>query len=449
LERGNLSVNELVLVGVGGILGAGFFLASGIAIHTAGPIVLLDYGISAFIMSEVFCALSEMIVANPVDGSFRVYAEEALGDIGGFLNGWVYWTAGVFIMSSEVTASAIFTKFWFPKVPLWIIALIYSVMVLCVNALGTKNFGTIESWFSTIKISALFIITIVGILTLLGFFGSKSEIGVKNYFIHGGLAPNGIKGFLGALLMSLIPFGGVEVTAMTASKTKKPKKYVPIARKYIVLFLSTLYLSSIAVLLGVIPWYEVSTKESPFIKLLSFTNIPYIDSIMNFVILTAALTTMNGAMYGVTQVMYSLGKGRFAPTFLSKVTKRDVPIYALLFSSVGLLIAVILSYILPKDVYEYITSATGFIQFFNWIIILYTFIKYRPILRDKNHEYFECQKHSFPLRPWFTIILIIAVLLSALVVPKQAIGFFGGLILLIIILLLYFIAKNLDLFGKW
>ncbi|MGJ7045647.1 amino acid permease [Thermoanaerobacterium thermosulfurigenes] len=449
MEKGNLSVNELVLVGVGGILGAGFFLASGIAIHTAGPIVLLDYLISAFIMSEVFCALSEMIVANPVDGSFRVYAEEALGDIGGFLSGWVYWTAGVFIMSSEVTASAIFTKFWFPKVPLWIFALIYSIMVICVNALGTKNFGTVEAWFSTIKVSALFIITVIGIFALFGAFGNKGNIGFKNYYIHGGILPNGIKGFLGAMLMSLIPFGGIEVTAMTASKTKKPKKYVPIARRYIVLFLSILYLSSIAVLLGVIPWYEVSTKESPFIKLLSFTKIPYIDSIMNFIILTAALTTMNGAMYGVTQVMYSLGKGRFAPTFLSKLSKRDVPIYALLISSFGLLVAVVLSYILPKDVYEYITSATGFIQFFNWIIILYTFIKYRPMLKKKNPDYFECQRRGFPIRPWLTIILLTAVLLSTLIVPKQAIGFFGGLILLIAIFAFYLIAKKLNLFDKW
>ncbi|SNX55120.1 amino acid permease [Thermoanaerobacterium sp. RBIITD] len=449
MEKDNLTVNELVLIGVGGILGAGFFLASGLAIHTAGPIVLLDYAVSAFIMSEVFCALTEMIVANPVDGSFRVYAEEALGDIGGFLSGWIYWTAGVFIMSSEVTASAIFTRFWFPRVPLWIFALLYSLMVLGINALGTKNFGTVESWFSTIKISALFIITIVGILTLMGLFGRTKEIGLHNYFSHGGIAPNGIKGFFGALLMSLIPFGGVEVTAMTASKTKKPQKYVPIARKYIVLFLTVLYLLSIGVLLGVIPWYKVSTKVSPFIKLLSFTKIPYIDSIMNFVILTAALTTMNGAMYGVSQVMYSLGKGRFAPTFLSKLTKRDVPIYALLFSSIGLLIAVILSYILPKDVYEYITSATGFVQFFNWIIILYTFIRYRPMLKKKNPSYFECQKSGFPIRPWLTIVLISIVLLSTLIVPKQAIGLLGGVLLLCIILVLFFIANKFDLFDKW
>ncbi|MDI3311417.1 MAG: amino acid permease, partial [Thermoanaerobacterium sp.] len=168
-----------------------------------------------------------------------------------------------------------------------------------------------------------------------------------------------------------------------------------------------------------------------------------------FIILTAALTTMNGAMYGVTQVMYSLGKGRFAPTFLSKLSKRDVPIYALLISSFGLLVAVVLSYILPKDVYEYITSATGFIQFFNWIIILYTFIRYRPMLKKKNPDYFECQKHGFPLRPWFTIILLTAVLLSTLIVPKQAIGFFGGLILLIAIFTFYLIAKKLNLFDKW
>nr|WP_244262626.1 amino acid permease [Thermoanaerobacter siderophilus] len=325
MEKGALSVNELVLIGVGGILGAGFFLASGIAIHTAGPIIILNYVVSAFIMSQVFYALSQMITYKPVEGTFRVYAEEALGDIGGFLSGWVYWTAGVFIMSSEVTASAIFTKYWFPKVPLWIFSLIYSALVITINLTGTKNFGEIESWFSTIKIVALFIIVIVGILTLMGFFAKTPTMGIKNLYVHGGFAPHGIKGFLGAMLMSLIPFGGVEVVAMSAVKTKNPQKYTPIARKYIVLFLTILYISSITLLLMIIPWDTISINESPFIKLLSFTKIPFIASIMNFVILTAALTTMNGAMYAVTQVLYSLGQSRFAPTFLTKKQKEMYP----------------------------------------------------------------------------------------------------------------------------
>ncbi|QSZ27858.1 amino acid permease [Aceticella autotrophica] len=449
MKKSVLTVNQLILIGVGGIIGAGFFLASGLAIHTAGPIVLLDYAVSAFIMSEVFHALSEMIVANPVEGSFRVYAEEALGDIGGFLSGWVYWTAGVFIMSSEVTASAIFTKFWFPAVPLWVFSLIYSILIIIINILGTKDFGTIEAWFSTIKVIALIVITISGILTLLGFFGKSNEIGIHNYYSHGGFAPNGIKGFLGALLMSLIPFGGIEVTAMLASKAKNPQKYVPIARKYIVSFLTILYILSIAVLIGVVPWHVISSNVSPFIKLLSYTKIPFIESIMNFVILTAALTTMNGAMYAVTQILYSLGKGRFAPTFLSKKTRKDVPIYALFMSSFGLFIAVILSYVLPKDVYEYITSATGIIQFFNWIIILYTFIKYMPMLRNKNPDYFKYHKHKSPIKSWITIILIITVMLSTLTVPKQTIGLIGGIVLLCLIFILYFVSSKIKLFDIW
>ncbi|ADH60584.1 amino acid permease-associated region [Thermoanaerobacter mathranii subsp. mathranii str. A3] len=439
MEKGEISVNELVLIGVGGILGAGFFLASGIAIHTAGPIVILNYAVSAFIMSQVFYALSQMITHKPVEGTFRVYAEEILGDIGGFLSGWVYWTAGVFIMSSEVTASAIFTKYWFPEMPLWFFAFVYSILVIGINLMGTKNFGEIESWFSTIKIIALFIIVIVGILTIMGFFTKTPTVGIKNLYAYGGFAPHGIKGFLGAMLMSLIPFGGVEVVAMSAVKSKDPQKYAPIACKYIVFFLTILYISSITLLLMIIPWNHISIRESPFINLLAFTKIPFIASIMNFVILTAALTTMNGAMYGVTQVLYSLGQGRFAPTFLTKKTKRDVPIYALALSSFGLFLAVVLSYILPKNVYEYITSATGFIQFFNWIIILYTFIKYKPIM-----GYTSSSK-----KEWFTIILLVIVLFSSLLIPKQSIGFFGGTIILLSLFFLYYISKKLNLFDVW
>ncbi|MGB9680350.1 MAG: amino acid permease [Thermoanaerobacteraceae bacterium] len=439
MDKNLLTVNELVFIGVGGILGAGFFLASGIAIHTAGPIVILDYILSSFIMSQVFYSLSKMIIFKPVEGSFRVYANEALGDLGGFMSGWVYWTAGVFIMSSEVTASAIFTKFWFEDIPLWIFALLYSGLVITINIMGTKNFGKIESLFSIIKITALSLIVLIGILIILGFNIKMPAASIKNLYVYGGFAPHGIKGFLGAMLMSLIPFGGIEVVAMSAVKTKNPEKYTPIAVKYIIILLTTLYISSISILLIIVPWESISIKESPFIKLLSFIEIPYIASIMNFVILTSALTTMNGAMYAVTQVLYSLGKGRFAPSFLTVKTKRDVPLYALFLSSTGLLIAIILSYILPKDVYEYITSATGFIQFFNWIIILYTFIKYKPKMNYSTSSFMQ----------WITIFLIGIVLFSSVFVPKQAIGFFGGLLILTFLILAYFIANKLDLFNKW
>jgi len=441
MEDKRLSITELTLVGVGGILGAGFFLASGIAIRTAGPVVILNYLLSAFIMSQVFYALSQMIISKPVEGTFRVYAEDALGDIGGFLSGWIYWTAGVFIMGSEVTASAIFTKYWFPHVPLWVFALIYSILVILVNLMGTKNFGEIESWFSVIKIIALFIIVTIGFLLLLGIFHTISHVGLKNLFIHGGFAPHGIKGFLGAMLMSLIPFGGVEVIAMSSVKAKDPKKYTPIARRRIALLLTTLYILSITLLLFIVPWNEISTKESPFIRLLHFARIPYIGSIMNFVILTAALTTMNGAMYGVTQVLYSLGQGRFAPTFLTKKTKRDVPIYALALSSIGLFIAVVFSYLLPKDVYECITSATGFVQFFNWVIILYTFIKYKnPTLNKQAKDVFFS---------WIAIYLIFITLLGTIFVPKQRVGFIGGITILTLFYLFYFIAQKIKLFDRW
>ncbi|MGB9780586.1 amino acid permease [Caldanaerobacter sp.] len=441
MENQKLTITELTLIGVGGILGAGFFLATGIAIRTAGPIVLFNYLISAFIMSQVFYVLSNMIISNPVEGTFRVYAEKALGDVGGFFSGWIYWTAGIFIMGSEVTASAIFTKYWFPNMPLWLFSLIYSILVITVNLMGTKNFGKIETWFSTIKITALFIIVIIGILLVTDMIPHKNYIGIGNLFQKGGLAPYGIKGFLASMLMSLIPFGGIEVIAMSSVKTKDPEKYTPIARKLIVLILISLYLSSIFLLLITVPWNTISLKESPFIKLLKLSGIPYIGSLMNFVILTAALTTMNGAMYGVTQVLYSLGQGRFAPTFLTTKNKKDVPVYALALSSTGLFIAVILSYLLPKDVYEYITSATGFVQFFNWIIILLTYINYKnPNLKKSSKDI---------LLSWTAIFLIALTLSGTLLVPKQRVGFIGGFAILFIFSLIFYIAQRTKLFDRW
>ncbi|KXS45742.1 MAG: amino acid permease [Candidatus Frackibacter sp. T328-2] len=437
-ETDNLSANELTLVGLGGIIGAGFFLASSISIVNAGPSVIFGFLLGGFIMWQVFSALAEMSVANPTSGSFRVYAEEALGPYFGYLSGWMYWTAGVLVMSSEVTASAIFTQWWFPKVPLWVFAIIYSGLIVIVNTMGVKNFGKIESFFSVIKIIAIIIFVFLGILILGGLFIKPNGSGIQNYYQHGGFFPNGVLGLLSSMLMILLSFGGVVVTGMAASETKSPSQSVPKAIKRIVFSLLILYVSALSVLLALVPWNQISTDASPFTIVFRIVNFPYAGSIMNFVILTAALSTMNAAMYAVIRVLASLADAKEAPNFLRTRNEEGVPIYALLVSSAGLVIAIIMSFLLPDKVYEYITSAAGFIIFFNWIIILTSQIKYRPLLEENFSDSLKFKMWGYPYSSWITITLIIAILFFSSFNPDQLIGLIGGLIILFIISIFYF-----------
>lgn len=449
MERGKISTNKLTMLSVGGIIGAGFFLASGIAIKEAGPAILINTLISAFLMYTVFQALVEMIMAQPVAGSFRVYAQEVLGNRYGFMSGWLYWVAGVLVMSSEVTASAIFTRYWFPAIPLWVFTLMYSVLIVGVNLMGIEDFSLIESIFSVIKVLALIFIIIAGIVLLIMLSPKRPDIGFENYVKFGGFFPNGIKGMYGAMLMSLLSFAGIEVTAMAANQARSERTIKNTLRNVIAL-LTILYTGSFVVLLALTPWKLISVKISPFVKLFDFVKIPYADSILNFIILTAALTTMNAAMYAVTQVLFSLGQGEFAPTLLAKENKRGIPIYALIATSMGLIIAITLSYILPKAVYEYITSSAGIIQFSNWIIILMTHIKFRKYIDEKGmKDKLTFKAKGYPLLSWIGLIGVLLVILSSLVVPRERIGFIVGIVIILFLFIFYSVAKRINLFEKW
>ncbi|MBM7622864.1 amino acid permease [Sporohalobacter salinus] len=434
-----LSANELTLVGLGAIIGAGFFLASSISILNAGPSVLLGFFFGALIMWQVFSALAEMSVAHPTSGSFRVYAEEALGHFFGYLSGWMYWVAGVLVMSSEVTASAIFTQWWFPNTSLWIFVAIYSLLIIGVNSLGVKDFGKIESFLAIIKVTALILFIVLGGLVFAGIFTEIKDIGIQNYFRHGGFFPNGFTGLFSSMMIILLSFGGVVVVGMTSSETEEPAYDIPQAIKRIVFTLLFLYITSLSLLLALVPWNQISTDASPFTLVFRLVNFPYAGSIMNFVILVAALSAMNAAMYAVTRVLASLAEAEEAPAILADKNEDGVPFYALLASSGGLVLAVIMSFLLPEKVYEYITSAAGFILFFNWIIILFSQLKYRPILEKKFRDNFKFKMKGYPYSTWATIIVIIAILLGSAQNFEQLVGLLGGIIIILILTVFYFI----------
>lgn len=477
-----LSLGQYIMMGVGGIIGAGFFLASGLAIRLSGPAVILNYGLSAFVMCRVFCALGEMSTANPAAGSFRVYTQDYLGKAAGFMSGWIYWIAGVLVMSSEVTASGIFTRYWFLRVPLWLFTLIYSVMVVYLNFKGTKEFGGVEAWFSFIKVGALAAMILVGLGVILTHFQSPT-VGIENFYAGGGFFAGGIRGFFGAMLMSLIPFGGIEVAAMAASSVEDPRKNVPKGIHSIFFILIGLYLISLTILLILTPWNRIPTNASPFVAMFTYVRVPYIDSILNFVILTAALTTMNAAMFGVTRVLFSLGQGEWAPSIFTKENSHGVPVYALGVSSIGLTLAVVLSYLLPRDVYEYITSAAGFMQFFNWGIILLAYIAFLKKRRVSSFgvrvpemapetaaiypgsvaatgtsKKYVGHTREFPagikvINPvstsWAAFVLLAVILSSPLLIAKQRISVLIAMGVILFLAIGYKIGDKFHIFTRW
>jgi L-asparagine transporter-like permease len=425
---------QLSLIGIGSIIGAGFFLGTSLSIKTAGPAILLDYIIAGLTAFFVFSALAEMTVRDPATGSFRTYAKKAFGNSMGFVSGWMYWLAGVLIMSSEVVALATFTQFWFPHIPLWIFTIIYVVIAFGINLLGVKNFGKIESLFAIIKLSTLIIFIIFGVL-LLTHAISPHAVSLNENRVFGTFAPNGIKGMWAALIFVFFSFGGIEVIGIVSSELKN-KNEVPKAGITMLIALVSVYILSIFFVLFMVSWTNINASKSPFVTALTSFNIPFIDSIFNIIIISAAFSTMVGTLFSVTNILISLAEDRDAPKLFAEKNKKGTPIKALVLTGAALGSFLVFSFILPGTIYEYITTAAGVMLILNWCIILLAQIKLHPQYHLEGEMF---KMAGYPVTSYLGIVLILLAVSGALWNATQRMGVFISLGLIIVIFISYWV----------
>ncbi|MED4227700.1 amino acid permease [Neobacillus cucumis] len=423
---------QLSLIGIGSIIGAGFFLGTGLSIQTAGPSILIDYilaGVTAFI---VFSALAEMTVRDPVQGSFRTYAKKAFGNSMGFMSGWMYWLSGVFIMSSEAVALATFTKYWFPHVPLWIFTIAYVTAAFGINILGVKNFGKIESTFAMIKLSTLVIFILFGIFLLMHFI-SPQNVTLKGFSGFQPFFTMGINGMWSALIFAFFSFGGIEVIGIASSELKD-RSEVPKAGIGMLMALVSVYILSIFFILYMVSWTQISEAKSPFVLALNLFNIPYIGSIFNLIIISAAFSTMVGALFSVTNIMVSLADDRDAPKSFGQKDQKGTAYKALFVTGLALALSLVLSFILPGQIYEYITTAAGVLLILNWVTILTSQIKLRKAAKEKIRTY---KMPGSPYTSYLGIAFILIAVSGGLFHPTQRMGVLISLGLIGVIFLSY------------
>lgn len=430
---------QLSLIGIGSIVGAGFFLGTSIAISLTGPSVIIAFLIAGLIGYITFSALAEMKINDPEIGSFRDYARKAFGNNIAFISGWMFWTAGVLIMASEVTALSVFSLYWFPQVPLWVFSVIYSSLGLGINLLGVKDFGEIESFFAIIKIATLSLFIIFGALFILGYVTPKGggviSLSTLNWF------PKGIKGLWSSMIFALFPFAGVAVVG-AASKELKKKESIHKAITALNLALVFLYITSLIMILKMVPWQQIQVSKSPFITALSSFKLPIINSIFNIVIISAAFSTFVGALFAITNVLLSLAKDHEAPKMVMQKNKRGINVIALLLGTSGLLVTILLSFVLPDTIYEYLTTAGGVLLIGNWIIILASQIKNRKNYSIQSNSTGKPFKMLFaPYSSYICIVLVILTLIGAAFNPIHLIGLFVGIGIVVIISLSYLIIK--------
>ncbi|HEX9061851.1 MAG TPA: amino acid permease [Clostridia bacterium] len=434
--------NHLITMALGNIIGSGIFLGSGRVITLAGPAAVLSYALGGLIMLLEVMFITEMSVINPAPGSFRVHASEVFGPWIGFVNGWMFWCSGVLGMASEVAAAAIFTSVWFPHIPLWIFCVIYSAIMTAINLKDARGLSRIESWLASVKVIALILFIIFGFLTLTGVISVGSIRPSLAFHSIGSFMPKGINGVLASMIMVMFSYTGTGIIGLAIADTENPEKNAPPAIYTITFTVIILYCLSILFIVLLTPWNTVSTASSPFVDILERIGIPFGGGILNFIVLTAALSGLNSSMYSASRMLNSLSRDRQGPRLFLITNKNGVPVYALGLSSVVLLLAAVLSYILPSKVFVVLASASGFTAMFNWLTISVTHFLYRrKTLREKP----EKLKYKVPGYPHTTIIaaiLIILVFATSPLYPGQISGLLGSIMLFFSLLAIYYIMKS-------
>ncbi|ETT66431.1 amino acid permease [Paenibacillus sp. FSL H8-0457] len=367
-EKGNLKWWQLSLLGVASTIGTGYFLGSALGIRLGGPAFLLSIILAATATYFVFDVLARMTAEDPQKGSFRTYAKKAYGRWAGFSTGWMYWCSEVLIMGSQMTALAIFSRFWFPGVPMWIFASGYAVLGLFVIWIGTKGFDRLENVLAVIKVAAIVMFLVIAAAAWMGWLkgGTKPHVpGSMN-----ALFPTGGKGVWSSLIFAFYAFGGIEVMGVMAVRLKNPKE-APKSGKVMILLLSIVYVLSIGMAVMMVAWNRFSTTKSPFVVALNSYQLPFIPHLFNAVLIIAGFSTMVASLYAVTTMLVTLSEDKDAPKLFSrKMFKRDTPIFSLSLTAAGLIVSIVLSLLMPGKIYEYLTTAAGLMLLYNWFFIL-------------------------------------------------------------------------------
>ena len=439
-ERGlqqKLSKAQIVMIGLGGAIGTGLFMGSGIAIGYAGPAVVLSYAIAGYAALVMVFSLSEMAVVHPAAGSFGAYAEMYLNPWAGFVVRYTYWICQVIAIGGEAVAAGLYMTYWFPDIPVWVWSLGFTTLLIYVNSLAVSSFGSVEYAFAFIKVTAIVLFIILGSASILGI--GHPAVGFHNLTgLPGGFMPHGFGGVWMAVIVGVFSYNGIELIAVTSGEAKDPRTAIPAALRTMLLRLFLFYVVGLGIIVTVIPWTSTGAKvvsQSPFVRVFGHSGIAHAAGIMNFVVLSAALSSMNTNLYLCSRMLFSLSRGNYAPRLLGKLGKAGVPVAAIITSGACILAAASVSVMTPYA-YNYLFGVALFGAITVWIIVLLSHLSFR-----RRHRLEDLPVRT-PLFPWLQLSALV-VLCAVLVTMGLDHGFWNvswivGVPWLILISAVYF-----------
>ena len=457
LKRG-LQNRHIQLIALGGAIGTGLFLGIGPAAVLAGPSVILGYAVAGIIAFFIMRQLGEMVVEEPVSGSFSHFAYKYWGSFAGFASGWNYWVLYILVSMSELTAIGIYVHFWWPSIPLWTSSLFFFLTINALNLTSVKVYGEVEFWFSIVKVVAIIAMIFFGCYLLVSGSGGE-QASIQNLWNDGGFFAKGLissdgkggyQGLLSAIALIMFSFGGLELIGITAAEAENPEKTIPKATNQVIYRILIFYVGALVILFSLSPWKNITTDSSPFVMVFEslkgfqfnlfgqtifFTSV--IANVLNMIVLTAALSVYNSCVYSNSRMLFGLAEQGNAPAFLSKLNKNHVPLKAILVSGLFVAISIVINKLMPEKALGILMSLVVSSLMINWLMISITHLKFR---KQKQAERIKTKFPSFiyPLSNYICLIFLVGILvimwITGMKLPVELIP--GWLVLLYLCYLL-------------
>lgn len=429
LKRG-LSNRHIQLIALGGSIGTGLFLGIGPAAVLAGPSVILGYALAGIIAFFIMRQLGEMVVEEPVSGSFSHFAYKYCGSFAGFASGWNYWILYILVSMAELTAIGVYVQFWWPEIPLWASSLFFFLVINALNFASVKVYGETEFWFSIIKVVAIIAMILFGTYLLISGTGGEQAT-IHNLYNDGGFFPKGFfekttngsfQGLLAAMALIMFSFGGLELIGITAAEAENPEKNIPKATNQVIYRILIFYVGALVILFALSPWQQITTDSSPFVMVFQnlngmefelfgnkifFTRL--IANVLNLIVLTAALSVYNSSVYSNSRMLYGLADQGNAPKFLKKLNKQSVPINAILISSCFAAICILINKVIPEEAFSILMSLVVSSLIINWVMISYTHLKFR-LAKNKENTKTKFPSLFYPVSNYICLVFLLGIL---------------------------------------
>lgn len=439
--RDGLKQRHMTLIALGGVIGAGLFVGSGVVIGETGPVSILSFLLAGGLAILVMRMLGEMAVARPAVGSFYAYARLSLGSWGGFTIGWLYWYFWVNVVALEAVTGATILHAWLPGIDLWVISLCLMVLLTVVNLFSVKSFGEFEYWFASLKVAAIVVFLVVGLVFVVGLWpGAHAD--ASNLTGHGGFAPKG----LGRALTSVIPavgfFTGAEIAALAAAESTEPRRAVARATHSVVLRVLLFYVGSIFLIVAIVPWNAESMSDGPYVAALQQIGIPAAADVMRVIILVAVLSALNAGLYSASRIVFALTRNGDAPRGLTRLSRNGVPRRAILLATVLGYVSVVFAYVSPDTVFSFIVHSYGAVALFVYLLVALSQVRLRRRLEREDPGALTLKMWGYPYLSWFTVAAMGCVILTMAFLPDTRMDFVASTLTLAVVLGAYALRRR-------